>query len=239
MKKHRYSSVQDYIKCPKLYQYKHVDGLDDGMSKLADIAFGSAVHLGIQDLFEGGDGIDIFSTWWEMKKDLEYGRLNHDSLMSIGKDLLAIFRDEHKKKFVPKYLEQKLEADNLTGTVDFVGTYNGVLSVVDWKTAGFPYDSYKIKCNEQMYGYAYMAKKALQVDAKQVVYGVAVKDPKNPRWQFKVEPLTDTKLSYMVDNVKEVCKNIDQDKVFVRHSNACVIGKKVCPFFDKCFKEEK
>lgn len=249
MKPFRYSSIQDFYKCPRYYKYKHIDGLiDPGMEKSADMRFGSAMHLGVQDLLEGGNGLDVFTTWWQLeeKNDLEYTRLKHADLGRMGVDLLIVFRDEHMHKFVPKYLEMKLATalgpHAYSGTADFVGEYKGVPSVVDWKTSAMPYGPQKIEVNEQMYGYAHLVKQELGYEAEQVVYGVAVKDPKNPRWQFRTAPISNTIVSKKLDNVIQACDSISSTKVFMKNPLQCATGSygniRVCPFYKLCHNQD-
>lgn len=247
MKPFRYSSIQDWYKCQSYYKYKHIDGLSDGGEKSGDMAFGSALHLAIQDLFEGGNGLDVFNMWWglEESKGLEYTRLKHGDLAKMGADLISIFRDEQMRFFVPKALEQKMTTKLgnhlFSGTVDFIGTYKGIPSVVDWKTSAMPYSQHKIEVNEQMYGYAFMAERELGFKAEQVVYGVAVKDPKNPRWQMKVAKLAPEVLDSKLDNVQQVCNTIASTEIYTKNPTQCATGSgysvRVCPFYSLCHKK--
>jgi hypothetical protein len=259
----RYSTVSDFYKCGAYYKWKHVDGLDDGLGKSMDLCFGTAIHLAIQDLFEGGDGLDIFNVFWVMQRDkgLESSRLDWTALHVLGHQLIEIFRDEHMHKFQPSsdefgngelLIEQKMlgtiGAHKFSGTADFIGTFrqtktsDPVLALVDWKTSALPYDSYKLQCNEQIYGYVELAKQDLGIDLSHGVYGVAVKDPKNPRWQFKVAAITPAKKAAMLANIARACDQIEEATAgnsFLRNPFACVKGKYVCPFFSKkCFNQD-
>jgi hypothetical protein len=243
----RYSTIQTYLKCPQLYKLRHIDGLSDGSERNADLRFGTVMHLAIQDLFEGGDGLTVFSVYWAtVMESLDYGRLGWDDLNHIGRRLIEIFRDEHMSKFSAFSLELKQEQQLgkhwYSGTVDFLGEMKGVGSVVDWKTSAYPYDAYKIRCNEQMHGYAYLSSGYMQAEGiplgiEQLVYGVAIKDPKNPRWQFKVESLDSRKHQNAIDNIESICDKISEDTEagkFHKNASSCVVGKNVCPFFERC-----
>lgn len=245
----RYSTIQDFYKCPAYYKWKHVDGVPDpGMESSADMRFGSAIHLGVQDLFEGGNGLDVFNMWWQLEESnkLDFTRLKHGDLGKIGQELLVIFRDEQMKHFKPLHLEKKLVTKlgdhDYSGTIDFVGDYRGVPSVVDWKTSAMPYTQYKIEVNEQMYGYAALAEKELGFKAEQLVYGVAIKDPKNPRWQMRTLKLVPAVLEEKLDNVTAVCNHIDSTKRFTKNPNQCVTGSygnvRVCPYYSLCHKKD-
>lgn len=237
----RYSTLQDWYKCPTYYKHKHIDGLSDGIEKSADVAFGSCLHLGMQDIFEDGNGVDVFRLYWSMheNKNLEYKRYGHEALDYIGTRLLERFVDEHKHKFKPIHLEEKMVGQMgghaFSGTTDMIATYKGKLSVVDWKTSAMPYNKYKIRANEQMYGYASLARQKYNLNIEQLVYGVAIKDDKNPRWQFREEPLLPEVLEAKTNNIAQVCTQIASASIYVRNPSACVIGNKVCPFFNKCY----
>lgn len=240
MKHFRYSTLGDYNKCPQYYELKHIVGLNDGSDKSADMAFGSALHLAIQDLFEGGNGLDVFNVFWEAaeKNELEYSRYKHEELAWFGKEFIEQFL-EKMHLFKPSLLELKMWMPitaeyGFSGTVDFLGEFKGVRSVVDWKTSALPYDGYKIRCNEQMYGYAELAYQELGYDAEQVVYVVFIKDHKNPRIQVKTVPITREKVTKKLDNIKAMCKDIYERSVFHKNSSQCVVGKRICKFFDHC-----
>lgn len=245
----RYSTLQDWHKCQMYYYFKHVLGLNDGGDKSGDMAFGTCIHTGVQDLLEGGDGIDVFSTYWGLQeaKGLTYTRLKHADLARVGVELLEVFRDEHMRHFKPAHLEKKLvhalpNGIPYSGTVDKIGTYKGVPSVVDWKTSAAPYGPHKIIVNEQMYGYAWLAEKELGFAAEQVVYGVAVKDPKNPRWQFRVQKLGKQIVNKQLTNIEATCDAITRATTFVRNPNQCVTGsygnERLCPFYERCHSQE-
>jgi hypothetical protein len=251
----RYSTISNFHKCQKYYELKEILGLSDGIEKSGDVAFGSCLHLGVQDLFEGGDGLDVFNTYWNLQasKNLEYSRLDHGDLGWIGAELLKVFRDEHMHKFAPlidisgvPMLECKMHGSigqhKFSGTVDAVAEFGGHVSVVDWKTAAYPYDAYKIQCNEQMYGYVELIRQTYGIDVKQVVYGVFVKDPKNPRFQIKKALVTPEKQQAVLANISAVCDQITTAKlaqVFTKNPGQCVVGKRVCPFFTSCHGGER
>lgn len=244
MKPFRYSTINLYHKCPKYYELNQILGIPDDAEQSADMAFGTAIHAAIQAIFEGYSGSGLFQDLWgeqRKREDLNYTRYKWEDLNVIGEELITRFHD-YKKHFVPAHLEQKLIAPLgnhlISGTVDFIGMYKGIPSVVDWKTSAMPYDAYKIRCNEQMYGYDYLARTALGFQAEQKVYGVAIKDLKNPRWQFRVAPLTEENRAKMMSNLEQMCETIANTKTFHRNPNSCVAYKRVCPYFEHCFGEK-
>lgn len=238
-----YSIQSDYHRCGKYYELKHIMGHDDGGSKSVDMAFGTCCHMGMEEILSNkGDGKDLFSIAWKTHKDKEFGRLSWEQLHELGLSLLSQFTARHKSKFSPVHLEAEMRHDFgryiLKGTADFLGTYNGIPSIVDWKTASRPYDEYKIVTNEQLYVYASLAKSVLGYEAKQVVYGVLIKDVKGPRFQFKTRAIDNwDAVDKMMDNVHNTCNAILDSKLFLRDSASCQLWSRPCPFLDKCFGE--
>lgn len=245
MNSFRYSTISDAYKCFKYYELKHVLGLKDGSDKNADLKFGTALHLAIQDMFEGGNGLDVFNIFWnaEEKNGLVYGRLPHGVLNDIGNTLLERFNRLHLKHFNMAYIEKKMQASlgpyKLTGTVDFIGEYKGVKSIVDWKTGGYPYEKEKLIINEQMYGYNAMARESLGYEAQQHVYVVFVKNPKEPRIQVLTKEISLSNINTMLDNVKSMCDEVSNRTNFPMNRNSCMMGKYKCSFFNKCYNDEQ
>lgn len=246
----RYSTISNFYKCPKYYELKHIRGLSDGIEKSGDVAYGSSLHAAIQDLYEGGDGFDVFRAYWATykDKDMEYSRLGFSELRDMGMAHIEIFRDEHMHKFVvlkdsegEPLIERKMSGSigthNFSGTVDMVCRYKNLITAMDWKTAAYPYDTYKIHVNEQLYGYVHLLDQQLDVTVEQVAYGVFVKDPKNPRFQIKTAPVNAEVLANKLANIIAVCNNLESAKkggVFTKNPTQCVVGKRVCPFYSKC-----
>jgi hypothetical protein len=243
-KSFRYSTISDGYKCLRYYELKHVLGLPDGSDKNADLKFGTALHLGIRDMFEGGNGIDVFNIFWnaEEKNGLVYGKLPHNVLQDLGNTFLERFERLHLKHFKPAHIEKKLSCNlgkyKLTGTVDFLGEYKGVPSVVDWKSAGYPYEKQKLSINEQMYGYNAMSREELGYQAKQHVYVVFVKNPKEPRIQVLTKQVTAAKMDIMLQNVAHMCDELTNRTIFPKNRNACMYGKTLCPFFNHCYSDD-
>lgn len=235
------SKITDYRKCGRLYELKHVQKLPEPGARSADIEFGSAFHLALNDVLEGGGGISQFNIYWDSIKDkgLAYNRLDWEKLKDIGERLIERFKDRHVKHFKPHKMEERVSAviDGITleGTPDFIGWYKGVPSVVDFKTSGSEYDKRRAISDEQMVLYAELAKRVYDFIPTQVVYVVFIKG--EMRIQTIISPLTEKVQSSTIHNIVETCEDIKSRKFFQRNPQNCIRGSLVCPFWDQCFKQ--
>jgi len=238
-----FSKLSDFQHCPKYYELKHVQKIDMPKEMSADLEFGSAMHAGLEELLRGGDGEKLFRMYWNSSNhpDMNYTRCDHPTLMNVGEVLLARFKRLHMKNFEPFKLEERIHANldgiAFEGTPDCLGSYKGIPSVIDFKTASYRYDKRKIVCDAQMPGYAKLAELAYKYAAKQLVYVVLIKDPKAPSIQIVTHQLTDSALSSTIQNVVDTCRDIQDRKVFPMNTKSCLIGTRVCPMFAKCFPE--
>lgn len=235
-----YSKLSDSRQCLHKYERKHILKEKEPGELSSDLEFGTAMHLSINDILLGGDGLAIFSLYWEslQGKELAYGRLDWKQLRSCGEVLLSRFKRLHAKHFKPYQMEERLFATlgphKFEGTPDFLGSYKDVPSVVDFKTAGYRYDKKKLLCDEQMPLYALLAEKH-GYQAKQIVYVVLIKHPDAPSIQVIKRDLTSTVLSSTLQNVVATCDDLEGRKSFPRNTSSCIRGTIVCPFFEKCW----
>lgn len=236
-----HSKISDARKCLRYYKLKHIDGLKVEEEKSADLEFGSAMHLGLNGILTGDGGADLFTIYWDSVKDtgLAYGRCDWAQLKEIGEVLLARFERLHAKHFEMFKAEERIFAKigdfAFEGTPDFLGKYKGVPSVVDFKTAGYRYDKLKIISDEQMRFYAYLAKKHYDYHPQQLVYAVFIKDPKAPSIQVVTSELTDSILCTTIENVTDTCEDLVERRKFPMNTSNCIMGTRVCPYFQSCF----
>lgn len=240
---HRYSHLFTYFKCPKYFELKNIHNLPDGSDKNAELQFGTAMHLAIDSLFDGIDGINVFEEYWVNVKNLEFGRLKHDDLLSLGKSLLSIFKEETMHRIKPIRREERLEVTyediKVGGTPDQIALFDDVLSVVDFKTSALPYDAYKIVCDAQMSLYADMTEKVHGDKPVQGVYIVLIKDMRNPRIQIRKQPFSESFVKNHVDNFLMVCKDIEERAAkgnWPKNSASCKTYAGVCPYWSKCYE---
>src|SRR5262245_13618670 len=73
-----------YEQCPLLFKERYVDGV--AIVPTEAMAFGSAVHLGLEAHYNGGDGIRAFRAAWKQSV-LELGQVDR-SLTAMGMTLI-------------------------------------------------------------------------------------------------------------------------------------------------------
>ncbi len=144
----------------------------------------------------------------------------------------------HEKHYDPTYLERSIDFNvgkyNFNGTPDFIGLYDNVESLIDFKTSAMAYDKDKLLVNEQLYLYAHAANTVLGCDIKQIVYTVFVKD-KQRRIQTIVHSLDQNKLQKMLENVENQCNLLSSITVFPKNRNSCLMSGRKCEFYNKCY----
>lgn len=236
----RYSGLSAYYQCPKLYEYQCVLGLRSDPT--IDMEFGTAIHLIPEACFAGESPTATFLMKWEQAKELTERRHSWEELRSQGEVFASRFERLHAKHYEPLFVEKKISTQigefEITGTPDFIGKYKGELCVVDFKTSAYEYPKAKLDLNEQMYIYAYMAKKVYNLDIKALYYVVFIKNPE-PRIQVIRTELTQDKLNDMMLNTVMVMRDIAAKKEFYKNRNSCILGKDYkCSFYNKCYGDK-
>jgi CRISPR/Cas system-associated exonuclease Cas4 (RecB family) len=232
----RYSAIQTAYTCYYKYKLQYIDKLEVPEDS-GDMAYGTGVHLAMQAHFEGDDPLVAFNIYWDSLKDkpLRYTRDNWESLKTKGDVFITRWLRLHSKYYRPLYVEQRIattiQGFGIEGTPDFVGYYKDVLSIVDFKTSAQKYDKRKIISNEQMMIYAKMVKDVYDLDVKQLVYSVFVKQPE-PSIQVITLELTQAKLNDMISNVGLMLKDLSTRTEFPKNRTGC----QYCSFFEKCYQ---
>lgn len=256
MIKHRYSHLMDYLKCPRFYELKNLLGETGPGPESSALYFGSALHLGIEAYFKGIDGRQIFQAMWECEKDkdlLYYGMHNWNVLMQCGLIYMERFKKYHLKKFKPFLLEKRQEVNYnghiLGGTPDFLGDFQGVPSVVDWKTSSHEYPKEKLLASPQMFGYNYMARVNENYKPKQHVYVVFIKPDHKKfrqqgmdalssliRIQIITQPVTEIQVAKRMEEVGKLMAEVEQAKEFRKNYNSCLWNNKnPCEMWSHCY----
>ena len=254
MSSYSYSAISTSRKCNKLYQYVYIDKIKPEVAMSGDMLFGTGVHLGLESYLEGSDGINDFLLFWDIEKtrDNRYGRYSWQDLREQGVILLTKFKKYYLSKFEVYNMEQRLYAKykgiNLEGTPDVIGKYEGIESVLDFKTSGARYHKDKVRTSEQLYLYAYLAEQALGYKARQIVYLVFVKGS-TPSIQTALKRTIIQEESLRVlDDLSVECAKLSEvynsyqegfTNSFTRNLNSCIYGEKgECDMLRRCFPEE-
>lgn len=244
IKSHSYSIISTAYKCHRMYKLKHIDGLKPDEKPSAALYFGTAMHAGLHAILEGdGNGAEEFSMAWnaiQAETGVEYYRDSFEYLQKAGETFLEKFRKYYAKDFVPTHpMETRLFGQlgdyKVEGTPDFIGTYKGVPSIVDWKTSKEPYTKDRIVCNEQMHLYAELANQVYGFKPKQIVYVVFCKDKMSIQRPL-IQPLDKKRHKAMLDNIQAMCKDLETRTEFPMNRNSCLYnGKYRCGFWKQCY----
>ena len=243
-REYNYSSIQAAYSCLHKYKLIYVDKMSPQVTDSADLKFGTAVHAGLKAQLEGHDGRGVFNLLWEVDKteNLRYGRLDWDELKVAGNLYIERFARLYQKRIEVIASERTLRADlgdiRLFGTPDVVGLWDGVPSIIDFKTSRTDYAKEKIECNEQMFLYAYLAQKELGIEIKQLVYLVFVKTPYPKVQRPMIFDLHSGKLQDMLSNITQVCTDLESRQAFYKNRNSCLMGTYKCDFYDNCYKRK-
>lgn len=248
MREFRYSIIDTSYRCLRKVDLQYFQDIKpEGES--ADLHFGTGLHSALSAAFSQDDALgkvdpkDLFNQQWGTMKarPLKYSRGSWEDMQEHGEVFLEKFLRLHQKKFTPLYVEKEIKFKvgnyDFSGTPDFIGHVDGTLSIVDWKTAAYPYHKEKLELNEQMYLYAHAAKQAYGIDIKQLVYVVFVKNVDHRIQTIKVT-LTEAKLKSMIDNVVAQCDLITHAKAtntLPMNRASCMMGERKCEYYGRCY----
>lgn len=243
-----YSKINSSQTCLKKYQYQYVlDIAPEGQISSA-LEFGSAVHLGLEALFEQDDPVLHFETYWDSikKKPIDWGRYDWQSHRDMGIIMLQRFKRLHYPHLEPILFEKRLYADmdgtKFEGTPDFYGHYKGVLSIVDFKTSSSRYMQHRLDVAQQLMNYAWLVERNGHDFPKQLVYIVFIKGMSRGRANPSIQVLTRELTREMVDatmaNMKVLAEELKARREFPKNYGACLNYNSVCQFWDYCHKNK-
>lgn len=222
----RYSSISTAHRCLSCYKRQYIDGVkSEGTND--NLEYGTAIHLALSSYLESKDeafAIKNFNMYWDGCDKLNFSRYSHSDLREKFDIFFSKFVRLHAKKFTPKFIEHGMEftvgKHKFQGTPDFIGEYEGIPSIVDFKTSASVYDKKKIIINEQMPIYAHAAKQALDYEAKQLVYVVFVKY--DNRIQVLKRDITQKDIEDSLTNVTMICDDLSQRTAFPKNPEGCM-----------------
>ena len=143
-----YSQIAQYVRCPRSYRYRYLDGWQEKESRAAMI-FGRCFEKALAASFLGQDCGAVLFDEWNLHRDsglaFKHGE-NWDRLFHQGVRLLEVFaRDNRILIPEPKHnLQVKIQRDLPDGNqfvayLDAIGELDGVRSLIDWKTTSSRY----------------------------------------------------------------------------------------------------
>lgn len=233
-----FSKLSAHRTCPRLYQLQHIDKIKVE-SRSLDTEFGTALHLALEALLRGEDGVMVFNTYWEyVDPNLLRFKYDKKSLGNMGPIFIERFARLHLKHLKVFNSEERLfiteEGHKLEGTPDLIGWYKGTPSVMDFKTSSSKYMKEKIISDDQMPSYAHYAAVEKGFNVEQAVYFVFVKDFKTPSIQILTHQLTTVDIQASISNMVAEIEEIKAKKVFTQNRSSCVRGPIKCSMWDQC-----
>lgn len=243
--KFNYSAIDTALKCATKFKYQYIDKVPTDTDGSVDLNFGTAMHAAIECLLEKENARQVFDMYWDATEQeldkLTEGRFDTKALRKIGHTFIDRFERLHLKKYEPKYIEQYMECSlndiTFKGTADYIGLYEGVPSLIDFKTSAREYNKEKIELNPQMALYAYMAQKALGYKVEQIVYVVFIKDQQ--RIQVIKKKIDKKFIDSHIKNLIIVCNRLKNTTEFERNYNSCIMGSYKCPYYERCYGKQK
>jgi CRISPR/Cas system-associated exonuclease Cas4 (RecB family) len=134
-----YSQISQYLRCPRSYRYRYLDGWEERESRPAK-AFGRAFEKALAAYFSGDDGGAVFCKEWAASRDapFEYKRgETWDRLFHQGIRLLERFAQEDRIRIgsPEENLQVKLPGGHeFVAYLDAIGAVDGQRRIIDWKT---------------------------------------------------------------------------------------------------------
>lgn len=203
--------IQAFLECPKHFYERYVLNKIETEESSA-LHFGTALHLGIKTILEGEDGVEAFNMYWDSMKNVHM-KYYADSWISLKElaegSFLPNFKSRHFKKFSDFEQEVQMMMPFLPdtfiqGTADYIGLYEGKLTIADWKTSSRAYKKNKIGINPQMYIYAKLYQHKIGKLPEQILYKVFNK--KDASINTIVKPLTEEYCNVIFNQVENATR---------------------------------
>ena len=143
-----YTQVSQYLRCPRSYRFRYLDGWKENSSR-ASLCFGRSFEKAIAAFFEGEDAGAVLFKEWGAYRDvaLEYSHGDDwERLLRQGIALLEQFaRDNRIRIGQPKQNTQKkivrslANGNEFLAYVDAIGKLDGTRRLLEWKTTSARY----------------------------------------------------------------------------------------------------
>jgi len=143
-----YTQIAQYLRCPRSYRYRYLDGWRESESKAAMI-FGRCFEKALESYFCGGDcGATLHREWgafrdtpFEFKKGETWDRLVHQ-----GMHLLERFAQDNRihipqpqQNLQIKQVRELPNSNQFVAYIDAIGELDGQRCLMDWKTTASRY----------------------------------------------------------------------------------------------------
>jgi hypothetical protein len=138
-----YSQISQYLRCPRSYRYRYLDGWREKETRAA-MVFGRSFENALGAFFRREDpGAALFTEWGAYRNAaLEYKKgETWDRLVHQGIHLLERFAQDDRIRIVDpennlqiKILRPLPGGSDFLAYVDAIGEIDGIRCIIDWKT---------------------------------------------------------------------------------------------------------
>ena len=143
-----YTQVANYLRCPRSYRYRYLDGWREKDTRAA-LIFGRCFEKALESYFCGDDcAATLFREWgayreagFEYKKGESWDRLLHQGVHLLERFVQnnRIQISQPKENLQIKLVRELPNANQFISYIDAVGEFDGVRCVMDWKTTSSRY----------------------------------------------------------------------------------------------------
>lgn len=244
-----YSAYSSALSCLRKYKYCYIDKVVPEGPDSGDLIFGSALHSAINASLTGQDGQATFELYWSSykEKEVEYGRFKWADLSKIGAEFIRKFErffvPSLKLQFAEKRLHSEFLGVRLDGQPDFIGEFNGVRTLADWKTSSSNYSPNKSDVALQLYLYAYLAIKNGLGPIDQLAYFVFNKGTGSIQtplvWKFEHDKMLQA-LNAMTSYARIFQGEVKylSDAGYPQNWNSCLDYNRKCSYYNFCHLKE-
>lgn len=257
-----YSNYSTLRSCGRRFKLQCIDLVPQ--PRAVALEFGSAMHAGLHDVLITKDVVsahDVFEAFWNSPAiiglDWAGERHSHGALEAMGLTFISNFHRRYGKDMTFLTGEQRLYAQyvwqegtpeedgiqfnfagaNIEGTPDAMVEWNGKNVLLDFKTAAYNYLGEKLDTSLQLNLYAWLIeqnhKHGLLVN--ELAYVVFVKGTGSIQ-TLRTIPYDEKKALALINDMVTYWHRNNSN--FEKNPNACLMGKYICPYFGKCWKEK-
>jgi CRISPR/Cas system-associated exonuclease Cas4 (RecB family) len=143
-----YTQIAQYLTCPRRYRHRYLDGWQEKDTRGA-LLFGRAFEKALAALFRGEDPAAELFEQWAVAKTMAVVYAGHDtwdSMFQQGVRLLERFVQEGRVHIARALSDQQIPLNrrlssgrDFLSLVDAIGTLDGTLCVLEWKTSSARY----------------------------------------------------------------------------------------------------
>lgn len=228
------SLLNEYRLCPRKYKLLIEDPKRQFESSEA-LEYGRALHAGCEAYIQGINGTDVFNIMLGSSPSIA----DKEYHAKMGATHLYKFSEYYADKFKDPTQETILEAEiagiQLYGTPDVICKYNGLTTIVDFKSSYKRYEKMSIYTEPQMMHYALLAREN-GIHVEQLMYLVFIKDREFTVQRPILRSITKEDISDFEIDLFQELRCIKNDSDFRKNPRACFSYGKACPFLKTCFK---